>query len=71
MPCGDGFEIETLMHIRIGNASLAVVEVSRLEHPRLRERTNLDAFGDGLRVTGTIAGELGTFVVRRRVGRHE
>jgi len=63
MPCGHGFEIETLMRIRIANASLAVVEVPRFEHPRLHDRTNLDAFGDGLRVTRTIAGEFGTFVV--------
>src|SRR5690348_715656 len=32
---GDGFEVETLIHIRVAKAGLVVVEVPSFEHPRL------------------------------------
>jgi glycosyltransferase involved in cell wall biosynthesis len=60
---GDGFEIETLIHIRVARAGLAVVEVPSYEHSRLHGVSNLHAFRDGSRVLATILTE------RRRVKR--
>lgn len=54
---GDGFEIETLIAIRIAVARLAVVEVPSFEHSRIHGVSNLTAFGDGLRVLRTILTE--------------
>lgn len=51
---GDGFEIETLVNIRIAAAHLAVVEVPSFEHPRIYGVSNLNAVSDGLRVLRTI-----------------
>jgi len=51
---GDGFEIETLINIRVARASLEVVEVPSFEHGRLHGRSNLHAVSDGLRVLRTI-----------------
>lgn len=47
---GDGFEIETLMHIRIAKAGLIVTEVPSFEHPRIHGVSNLNTFGDGSRI---------------------
>jgi glycosyltransferase involved in cell wall biosynthesis len=47
---GDGFEIETLIHIRVAAEGLCVTEVPSFEHPRIHGMSNLDAFSDGLRV---------------------
>jgi glycosyltransferase involved in cell wall biosynthesis len=57
MRWGDGFEIETLLHLRVATAQLSVVEVPSFEHPRLHGRSNLNAVQDGLRVLRTIAVE--------------
>lgn len=54
---GDGFEIETLIAIRVTVARLAVVEVPSFEHSRIHGASNLAAFGDGLRVLRTIFAE--------------
>jgi glycosyltransferase involved in cell wall biosynthesis len=54
---GDGFEIETLIHIRIAQQGLRVAEVPSFEHPRIYGVSNLDAFSDGLRVLTTILTE--------------
>jgi glycosyltransferase involved in cell wall biosynthesis len=54
---GDGFEIETLINVRIQQAGLSVVEVPSFEHPRLHGVSNLNAVRDGLRVLRTIAAE--------------
>lgn len=54
MQWGDGFEIETLINIRIARASLEVVEVPSFEHGRLHGLSNLKACSDGLRVLRTI-----------------
>lgn len=54
---GDGFEIETLIAIRVAVARLAVVEVPSYEHSRIHGASNLTAFGDGLRVLRTILTE--------------
>ena len=54
---GDGFEIETLIHMRVADAGLQVAEVPSFEHPRIHGVSNLDAFNDGLRVLTTIVVE--------------
>jgi len=51
---GDGFEIETLIHMRVAAEGLRVAEVPSFEHPRIHGVSNLDAFSDGLRVLMTI-----------------
>ena len=51
---GDGFEIETLIHMRVAAEGLRVTEVPSFEHPRIYGVSNLDAFSDGLRVLTTI-----------------
>jgi hypothetical protein len=54
---GDGFEVETLMHVRIAKAGLRVVEVPCFERSRVYGASNLHAFSDGLRVLRTIHAE--------------
>lgn len=54
---GDGFEIETLIAIRVTVARLAIVEIPSFEHSRIHGVSNLTAFGDGLRVLRTIFAE--------------
>jgi Glycosyl transferase family 2 len=56
---GDGFEVETLIHIRVAKAGLVVAEVPSYEHPRIHGVSNLKAFGDGRRVLRTIVKERG------------
>jgi glycosyltransferase involved in cell wall biosynthesis len=51
---GDGFEIETLIHIRAAQAGLAVVDVPSFEHSRIHGVSNLSAFRDGRRVLRTL-----------------
>jgi glycosyltransferase involved in cell wall biosynthesis len=51
---GDGFEVETLINVRLASAGLAVTEVPSFEHPRIHGVSNLNAFRDGLRVLRTI-----------------
>ena len=51
---GDGFEIETVINLRVARAGLKVVEVPSFERPRLHGASNLNAFSDGLRVLRTI-----------------
>ena len=51
---GDGFEIETLIHIRAAAAGLTVVEVPSFEHSRIHGVSNLSVLGDGIRVLRTI-----------------
>lgn len=54
---GDGFEIETLINIRIAVAGLTVTEVPSFEHPRVHGTSNLRTFSDGTRVLRTIMTE--------------
>jgi glycosyltransferase involved in cell wall biosynthesis len=54
---GDGFEIETLIHVRVATAGLSVTEVPSYEHRRLHGASNLSTFRDGLRVLRTILAE--------------
>jgi glycosyltransferase involved in cell wall biosynthesis len=54
---GDGFEIETLIHVRIARAGLNVVEVPSFEFKRIHGASNLNATRDGLRIVRTIFAE--------------
>jgi hypothetical protein len=54
---GDGFEIETLIHIRIAKTGLIVAEVPSFEHSRIHGVSNLSAVSDGIRVLRTILRE--------------
>lgn len=54
---GDGFEIETLINIRIAANRLRVAEVSSFEASRIHGVSNLHAVRDGLRVLKTIRRE--------------
>lgn len=51
---GDGFEVETLINVRIAKARLRVFEVPSFERNRQFGTSNLNAFTDGLRVLRTI-----------------
>jgi glycosyltransferase involved in cell wall biosynthesis len=54
---GDGFEVETLIHVRAAKAGLRVAEVPSFEHARIHGVSNLNAYRDGLRVVRTILQE--------------
>jgi glycosyltransferase involved in cell wall biosynthesis len=54
---GDGFEVETLIHVRVAKARLVVAEVPSFEHPRIHGVSNLNALSDGRRVLHTILAE--------------
>jgi glycosyltransferase involved in cell wall biosynthesis len=54
---GDGFEVETLIHVRVANVGLVVAEVPSFEHARLHGVSNLNASRDGMRVLRTIITE--------------
>jgi glycosyltransferase involved in cell wall biosynthesis len=54
---GDGFEIETLIHVRVARAGLRVAEVPSFEYKRIHGVSNLNATRDGLRVVRTIFAE--------------
>lgn len=54
---GDGFEIETLINIRVARIGLALTEVPSFEHARIHGVSNLSAVRDGLRVLRTILRE--------------
>ena len=53
----DGFEVETLINVRVARAGLSVAEVPSMEHERLFGESNLHAVRDGLRVLRTIIAE--------------
>ena len=53
----DGFEIETLINIRICKAQLKVVEIPSFERPRMFGQSNLRTFRDGWRVLKVIVKE--------------
>jgi glycosyltransferase involved in cell wall biosynthesis len=58
----DGFEVETLINIRMHQARFKIVEVPSFEYARIHGVSNLHAFRDGWRVLKTILRER-----RRRV----
>jgi glycosyltransferase involved in cell wall biosynthesis len=53
----DGFEVETLINVRIAKAGLVIHEVPSAEHPRIHGDSNLHAVRDGCRVLRTIMRE--------------
>jgi len=53
----DGFEVETLINVRIAKAGLLVSEVASVEHQRIYGASKLNAVRDGLRVLRTILSE--------------
>ncbi len=61
---GDGFEIETLINVRLARAGAQVAEVPSFEHPRIYGESNLNTVRDGIRVLRTI------FRERRFTRRH-
>jgi len=54
---GDGFEIETLINIRVAAHDLKITEVPSIEAARLHGDSNLNAVSDGSRVLRTILAE--------------
>ncbi|HEX4187714.1 MAG TPA: glycosyltransferase family 2 protein, partial [Solirubrobacteraceae bacterium] len=52
-----GFEVETLINIRIARAKLTVCEVASFERDRIHGQSNLRTFRDGARVLRTILRE--------------
>jgi glycosyltransferase involved in cell wall biosynthesis len=54
---GDGFEIETLINVRLAASGVKVAEVASYEASRVYGVSNLNAVGDGLRVLATIRRE--------------
>ena len=54
---GDGFEIETLINVRVAAAGAVITEVGSVERPRIHGESNLNAVTDGLRVLRTIVAE--------------
>jgi glycosyltransferase involved in cell wall biosynthesis len=59
----DGFEVETLINVRVARAGLTVAEVPSVEYERIHGESKLNAVRDGLRVLRTILSER----VRRNV----
>jgi hypothetical protein len=60
-----GFEVETLINLRIAGAGMKITEVPSYEKERISGESNLKTFRDGFRVLGTIIHEARR---RRRVG---
>lgn len=52
-----GFEVETLINLRIAGAGMKITEVPSYEADRLHGQSNLNTFRDGFRVLGTILRE--------------
>ncbi|MGE5407020.1 MAG: glycosyltransferase family 2 protein, partial [Syntrophothermus sp.] len=61
-----GFEVETLINLRIAAAGMKITEVPSYERERISGQSNLKTFRDGFRVLGTILGE-----ARRRRSIHD
>ncbi len=70
----DGFEVETLINVRIAKGGLVIHEVPSYERDRIHGRSNLHAVRDGSRVLRTIALERLSAASRRsitaRLARH-
>ena len=54
---GDGFEIETLINVRVAHVGARITEVGSVEKRRMHGESNLNAFSDGIRVLRTILAE--------------
>jgi hypothetical protein len=70
----DGFEVETLINVRIAKGGLVIHEVPSYERDRIHGRSNLHAIRDGTRVLRTIAFERASAASRHsvaaRIARH-
>ena len=70
----DGFEVETLINVRIAKGGLVIHEVPSYERDRIHGTSNLHAVRDGSRVLRTIALERVSAASRRsvaaRIARH-
>jgi glycosyltransferase involved in cell wall biosynthesis len=64
---GDGFEIETVINVRMAAAGAEIAEVPSVERERLHGESNLHAVRDGLRVLRTIVVERLRLRAARRV----
>ncbi|HET9592673.1 MAG TPA: glycosyltransferase [Solirubrobacterales bacterium] len=62
-----GFEVETLINLRMASAGMKITEVPSYEKLRMHGESNLKTFRDGFRVLGTIFRE----ARRRRTLSHE
>lgn len=62
-----GFEVETLINLRIAAAGMMITEVPSHEADRISGQSNLNTFRDGFRVLRTIARETHR---RHSIGRH-
>ncbi|HET8815120.1 MAG TPA: glycosyltransferase [Solirubrobacterales bacterium] len=49
-----GFEVETLINLRMSSAGMKIIEVPSYEKERISGQSNLKTFRDGFRVLGTI-----------------
>ena len=54
---GDGFEIESLINVRVAASGMKIAEVSSYELDRIHGASNLNAVKDGLRILWTILQE--------------
>lgn len=68
MVWGDGFEIETVINLRMVEAGVVISEVPSVERPRIHGESNLRTFVDGFRVLRTIISERRRATARRRRG---
>jgi glycosyltransferase involved in cell wall biosynthesis len=59
----DGFEIETLITLRIHKANLKIIEIPSFEYRRIYGTSSLNTFKDGWRVLKTIVRECSSTVV--------
>jgi hypothetical protein len=64
-----GFEVETLIHIRIARAGLRVTEIPSIEYERIHGESKLNAARDGVRALSVIIRE--RLSSRRRMRRGE
>jgi glycosyltransferase involved in cell wall biosynthesis len=65
---GDGFEIETMINVRVAASDLTIAEVCSHEASRIHGVSNLNAVRDGIRVLRTICREYVGARARRRAG---
>ncbi|WFE27116.1 glycosyltransferase family 2 protein [Solwaraspora sp. WMMD791] len=63
---GDGFEIETLINVRVAAHGLRIAEVPSVEYLRIHGESNLNTVRDGTRVLRTILSEFRRERRRRR-----
>lgn len=66
----NGFEIETLLHVRAARLGFVIEEVPSFERERSAGSSNLHAFRDGLRIAAVLTRELTDQYVNRRPAAH-